>query len=226
MNCVEYALALRSVANDLKAHSDAAISERSDRTQRVLHSLAPNQRARRDQSEDAVVVRAGWSWTEHFRINGRSDYPCFGRVQAKLTGILERRLRHAMHGRSTVECVTQPAKDFRPLGVMWCNAHLRSPAAYDNRRWKIEDREMGDRRGVPGKTDDVPPPPRVGQEPVPKFQTIPKICVSPNRTPENLHVTPSTKVRSQRRAGKSRQPQRNARIPRGCWQPLHLIFSL
>src|SRR2546422_8786206 len=131
-----------------------------------------------------------------------------------------------MHGRSTVECVTQPAKDFRPLGVMRCNAHLRSPAANDDGRSKIEDREMVDRRGVPWKIDDVPPPPRVGQEPVPEFQTIPKICVSSNRTPENLHVTPSTKVRSQCHTGQSRQPQGNARIPRGCWQPLHLIFSL
>src|SRR5437762_9075697 len=167
MGCIEDPLSFRTVANDLKAHSDAAISELSDRRQRVLHSLSPNQRTRRDQSEDAVVVRAGWSGTEHFRINRRSDYPCFGRVQAKLTGIPECRLRHAMHGCGTVECVTQPAKDFRALGVMWGNAHLRSPAANDDGRSKIEDREMVDRRGVPRKIDDVPSSPRVGQQLVP-----------------------------------------------------------
>ena len=80
-----------------------------------------------------------------------------------------------MHGRSALECVTQPANDFRPIGVMWGNAHLRSPAANDDGRSTIEDREMVDRRGVPRKIDDVPPPPRVGQEPVPEFKTIPKI---------------------------------------------------
>src|SRR5438445_3454047 len=172
MNCVEYALALRSVTNDFKADVDAAIPELSDRRQRVLHSLAPDQRASRDHDESAAGFQSRFEWTEYLGVHCRANHNGFLPWQAKVLRLFEDRLGHTVHRLRLLKGPLQTGGMETVFEHVRIDVYLAAPATDDHRGGIIEERPISDGAVDPWEVNDIPTPAGEREQPVEVLGTV------------------------------------------------------